>query len=60
MTVRVNNEARKAANARYKEKHYKQISIKLRIDDDADLIESFQKAQASGITSREWLRTLNK
>lgn len=60
MGVRVNNEARKAATSKYDAKTYKKLTIKVRIEDDADLIASYEKAQKNGITGREWLRTLNK
>lgn len=51
-------EARQAANARYDAKTYKKINIALRIEEDADLIESLEKAQKEGATCREWLREL--
>ena len=60
MGIRVNNEARKAANSRYAEKTYKKLTIKVRLVEDADLIASYEEAQKNGITGREWLRTLNK
>lgn len=50
--------ARQAANARYDAKTYKKINIALRIEEDADLIESLEQAQAAGLSCREWLRDL--
>lgn len=52
------NEARQAANKRYDDKTYKRLIFRMRIEDDADIIEAFEQAQASGITAREWLRSL--
>ena len=46
------------AIARYDAKTYKKINIALRYEDDADIIESWQKAQEKGIKNREWLREL--
>ena len=60
MGIRVNSEARKAANSRYAEKTYKKLTIKVRFVEDADIITSYEEAQKNGITGREWLRTLNK
>ena len=56
--ARTRTPARAAANKRYDDKAYKKLTIKLRIDEDADLIESFEKAHAEGKTSREWIRSL--
>lgn len=50
--------AQSEANARYDAKIYKNFLFKLRIDDDADIIESIQTAQTHGINKREWLREL--
>lgn len=50
--------ARSRANAKYDAKTYKKILLKLRIDDDADIIEAIQEAKANGINHREWLREL--
>lgn len=50
--------ARSEANARYDAKTYKRYTFKLRIDDDADIIESLEKSQTQGINKREWLREL--
>ena len=46
------------AARRYDERTYKQIAVKLRIDDDADIITDFQDAHDHGISSREWIRAL--
>lgn len=51
-------EARRAANARYDAKTYHLVGIKLRKEDDQDIIESLLAAQRKGLKSREWLRSL--
>lgn len=51
-------EAKANANKRYDDKTYKRIMIKLRIEEDADIIESFMESKDHGYTSREWLRQL--
>lgn len=53
-----NSQAKLDANARYDAKTYKLISIKLRLEDDADIIADFQDAHDHGISSREWIRAL--
>ena len=50
--------AQSEANAKYDAKTYKTFLFKLRIEDDADIIESIQNAQKSGVNKREWLREL--
>lgn len=49
-------EARRAANDRYDAKTYKRITLSLRRQDDADIIESIKSAQSEGANLREWLR----
>lgn len=44
------------ATKRYDAKTYHLIGVKLRKEDDAEIIESFEAAHAAGKTSREWLR----
>lgn len=50
--------AQREAVARYHAKTYKNIAIKLRYDEDADIIEALAEAQKKGISYREWLRDL--
>lgn len=52
------SDAKRDANARYDEKTYKNYLFKLRVDEDADIIESITQAQENGINKREWLREL--
>ena len=46
------------ANARYDAKTYRKINIAFRVEEDADLLESWEKAKAEGLTSREWIRKI--
>ena len=50
--------AQREAVARYQAKTYKNIAVKLRLEEDADIIEALNEAQAKGISYREWLREL--
>ncbi len=50
--------ARRKANKKYDEKTYKQYSLLLRYEEDADIIKSLDAAIESGMTKREWLRGL--
>ena len=52
------SDAKREANARYDAKTYKNILLKLRREDDEDIIKSWEEAHDDGITSREWLREL--
>lgn len=52
------SQARQEANARYDAKTYKTFAFKLRLEEDADIIESIQEAQEHGINKREWIRGL--
>ena len=52
------SESKRAANDRYDSKTYVQFNVRLRIEDDADIIESITAAHGSGINNREWLREL--
>lgn len=52
------SEARRVANDKHDAKTYKQITFALRIEDDAEIIESIKAAQSRGQTLREWLRNL--
>lgn len=58
MAVRPMTEARAAAIARYDEKTYKDVNIKLRLEEDADILGDIQEAKKAGLTLREWLRGL--
>ena len=58
MGKRPYNEARAEANARYHEKTYRQIAVKLRKEDDADILKSIDEAKAKGISLREWVKEL--
>ena len=44
------------ANAKYDAKTYKEVNIKLRLDEDADIIESLEQAKRDGVHYRDWLR----
>lgn len=46
------------ANSRYDSKTYKTILMKLRKDDDSDILKYIEEAKAEGKTNREWLRDL--
>lgn len=52
------SESKRAANDRYDSKTYVQFNVRLRIEDDADIIESISEAHGAGINNREWLREL--
>lgn len=54
------SEAKARANAAYDRKTYKSINIKLRLEDDVDLIASYEAARQNGIKSRDWLRSLKE
>lgn len=58
MGKRPYNEARAEATARYHEKTYQQIAVKLRKEDDADILRSIEEAKAKGMSLREWVREL--
>ena len=46
------------ATRRYAAKTYKQITIILRKEEDADIIEDREKARRDGVKNREWLREM--
>ena len=50
--------AQSEANAKYDAKTYKKMLFRLRLEDDADIIQSIQEAQDQGLNKREWLREL--
>ena len=50
--------ARQEANRRYDDKTYQLVAVRLRVDDDKDIIETWENAKSRGMTSREWIRWL--
>jgi hypothetical protein len=50
--------SRAEANARYDAKTYTQVNIRLRKEDDSDIIKSLEEAKNKGLNNREWLREL--
>lgn len=52
------SQAKREANSRYDEKTYKKVNIAFRMEDDADILESMDKAKQSGLSLREWIREL--
>ena len=51
-------QAKQEANARYDAKTYKKINIALRREEDAEIINSLDRAKKKGLTNREWLKEL--
>lgn len=51
-----NSDAKIAANRRYDTKTYKYYSLRLRYEDDADIIDDLEQAKREGIPVREWIR----
>ena len=58
MAKREYTEAKRRANSKYDKKTYKLIPLRLRVEDDADLIDSMETAKSKGISYREWLRSI--
>ena len=58
MGVRKYTEARAKANKKYDEKTYRKITIYLRVEDDAEILDSLDEARQHGFSFREWLRSL--
>lgn len=52
------NEKKRVTNEKYDTKTYKRFSLKLRIVDDAEIIEDMEKARESGLSYRQWLNNL--
>lgn len=52
------SKSKRKANDEYDAKTYSQVNIRLRVDDDADIIESIREARDHEIPYREWLREL--
>lgn len=51
-------EAQARASAAYEAKTNKQFQIKLRLDEDADIIADLEESMQHGIKKREWLREM--
>lgn len=56
--MKKNSDAKIRANTKYSEKTYKTYALRLRIEDDSDIIESIEHAKEKGLSYREWLRTI--
>lgn len=56
MAYQDHKESTRRANDKYDAKTYKRMMLRLRNDEDSDIIESLREAQANGKTNREWLR----
>lgn len=52
------NEKKRVTNERYDAKTYKRVALKLRIVDDAEIIEDMEKAREFGLSYRQWLHDL--
>lgn len=46
------------SNYKYRSKTFKMVNVKLRLEEDADIIESMETAKENGWTYREWIRSL--
>lgn len=51
-------EAHLRANERYLKKTYTQIQLRLRKEDDKEIIDSIRNAQENGTSIRQWVRDL--
>lgn len=51
-------EAQKRAYIKYAKEKQTQIGVKLRLDEDADIIRNLEKAKKYGYSSNEWLQAL--
>lgn len=49
-------DSKRAAIDRYDAKTYRKIMLKLRIEDDADIIKDMDEAFDRGVNRREWLK----
>ncbi len=49
-------DSKRAAIDRYDAKTYRKVMLKLRIEDDADIIKDMDEAFSRGINRREWLK----
>ena len=52
------SEAKRKSNDKYDAKTYKSFLIRVRVDEDADLIRELEEAKAKGMSYREYLRSL--
>ena len=50
--------AQAKANAEYDKRTYKKLLFRLRVDEDAEIIQSINEAQKGGLNKTEWLREL--
>lgn len=50
--------ARSKASRKYEQKHMKKFTMSFQKDEDADIIDSIERAKQDGITKRQWLRDL--
>lgn len=50
--------ARYEATRKYDTKTYKKYTMAFKKDEDADIIESIERAKQDGVTKRQWLRDL--
>ena len=51
-------DSQRKANARYDDKTYTIIHLKLRKEDDADILDYIKQSKKSGKNNREWIRAL--
>lgn len=58
MAKRTYTEAQAMATNKYRAKTYRMINVKLRLDEDAEIIKSLEDSQKSGKSYREWLQEL--
>ena len=58
MAYQNHKESTRRAIAKYDAKTYKKITLRLRYDEDADIINSLEEATNNGMKAREWLRSL--
>lgn len=50
--------ARSKASHKYTQKHMKRFRMAFNRDEDADIIDSIERAKQDGVTKRQWLRDL--
>ena len=50
-------EAQARATAAYEAKTFKRVLFKFRLDEDADIIASYNEAQEHGIKKNDWFRS---
>lgn len=52
------SEAKRRANTKYAKEKQTHIGVRLRLDEDADIIRNLEKAKKYGYSSNEWLQAL--